>query len=280
MSLHPRTEDVLHGLAAVLGDHGRMSPESLEERVLNTFARLSESEAESVTNALGNVGQFFKSSGVKNVAGTALPIIGTAVGTAYGGPVGAAIGGSLGSAAGQAVAGKRPKAAPTTPAGQAPTKPDEPPASHAVPSPSGPSSVPPAPASGAEVGSAAAAQLLSVIQNPALLASLLSLVMGSSGKNSVPAGSNGTDVPVGAMMNLLSVLANRAASDAEEILAARQEAPPAYLLDESGCLTCDPAVPSERAEALLRVLSTSSESLSEEAGPDQYPDAWDDPNWW
>jgi hypothetical protein len=285
MTQYAEAEDILHGLAAVLAEPTRFaSPEILEERVLGALSRLTPSEAESFASALGDVGHFFKSSEVRGVAGTALPILGTAVGTVYGGPVGAAIGGSLGGAAGQAIAGKPPTSS-TRPPPQsaAPVGVDAPVAAPPGPVPGiGPAPGAATPAQTPQAGSAAAAQLLSVIQNPALLASLLALVMGSSGKTSVPVGS-GTEVPVGAMMNLVGVLANRAAEDAEEILADRQDGTPAYLFDESGSLTCDPAISSHRADALLRVLSAQVAVNLDESAPcrcAECEESWDVDSWW
>jgi hypothetical protein len=265
MTQYGEAEDVLHGLSAVLGDSARFaSPEILEQRVLGALSRLTPSEAESVTGALGDVGRFFKSNEVRGFAGAALPIAGTALGTAFGGPVGAALGGTLGGFAGQAIAGAHP-----APGGGA--------AGAGAPTGAPPSAPPP------QGGSPAAAQLLSIIQNPALLSSLLALVMGPDGKTSVPIGPNGTDVPVGAMMNLVGVLANRAAEDAEEILVARQDGTPTYLLDESGCLTCDPAVPSQRADALLRMLSAQRAGSSGQGaarGCAECTESWDTDDWW
>lgn len=264
MTQYGEAEDILHGLAAVLAEPIRFAPpEILEQRVLDALSRLTPSEAESFTSALGDVGHFFKSSEVRGIAGTALPILGTAVGTVYGGPVGAALGGSLGGAAGQAIAGK-PSSHGARPPQSAPAAVGASAASAAGPVPGiAPAPGAAGPAQSPQAGSAAAAQLLNVIQNPALLSSLLALIMGSSGKTSVPVGT-GTEVPVGAMMNLVGVLANRAAEDAESILEDQQDGTPAYLFDESGCLSCDPAIPSHRADALLRVLSA------------QAVDRWDD----
>jgi hypothetical protein len=285
MTEYGEAEDIVRGLSAVLGESARFaSPEILEQRVLDALSRLTPSEAESFTSALGDVGRFFKSSEVRGVAGAALPIVGTAVGTVYGGPVGAAIGGSLGGAAGQAIAGTRPAHAAPPPQPAAPVAVDVPVAAPAGPVPgTGPVPGVQPLAQSPQGGSAAAAQLLNVIQNPALLSSLLALVMGSDGKTSVPIGSRGTDVPVGAMMNLVGVLANRAAEDAEEILAVRQDGTPAYLFDESGCLTCDPAVPSQRADALLRALSAERDGSSDKRaayGCAECAESWDTDGWW
>jgi hypothetical protein len=267
MNEYSEAEDILHGLTAVLDEAAwRAPPEVVEQRVLDTLAGLSPLEAEGFASALGDVGNFFKSKEVRGFAGAALPVVGTAVGTVYGGPVGAAVGASLGGAAGQAIAGNRrthgaPPAQPT-----APPPATGPALASAPPAAGAPGALATEPQSQrAPAGSTAAAQLLGVIKDPALLSSLLALVLGSSGKSSIPVGNTGAEVPVGAMMNLVGVLANRAAEDAEQILAARQDGTPAYLLDQDGCLTCDPAVPSHRADALLRLLSSGRAGGLEES---------------
>lgn len=283
MTEHNDAEDIMHGLSAVLGESARFaSPEIVEQRVLGALAQLTPTEADSFTAALGSVGRFVKNSGLRDAAGAALPVVGTAVGTAFGGPVGAAVGGGLGTAAGQAIAGA-PRVQRTQP--PAPARSYEDPRLRPVPpAVSVGTAVQPTPVrSAAETGSAAAAQLLSVIQNPALLSSILALIMGASGRTSVPVGRDGVEAPVGALMNVLGVLAHRAAQDADEILAARQNETPMYLLDEHGCLTCDPAVPSQRADALLRVLTAEPPGGADEAGPygfDEFADDWAMDDWW
>ena len=259
-------EDVLYGLSTVLGESARaIHPSHLERHVLANLDRLAPEEAESFASALSSVGNFVKSSELRDVAATALPIVGTTVGTVYGGPVGSALGGALGNAAGQAIAAKRDPSivSGTTPA--APIASREPPSVvQAIPpgnqsidnSPATPPAAAPQPRPLVQEssGSTAAAQLLSIIHDPALLSSLLSLVLGSLGRTSVALGNGRGEVPVGALMNLVSELASRAAEDAEEILASREAAVPSYLFDDQGCLTCDPANPSECADALLRTL--------------------------
>ncbi|MFN2397742.1 MAG: hypothetical protein ABR543_03705 [Gemmatimonadaceae bacterium] len=283
-------DDVDAGLSVVFGDGARLtSAGALDHWIVDRLSRLTPQEEESVLGALGDVGRWAKSSQVRQFAGTALPTVGTLVGTAYGGPAGAAIGGGLGGAAGKAVSGggrsaqprvqsARPTAAlAVTPPTQAPAptgaEPLGEPIAHAASDP-------------AAAGSQAAAQLLSLVQNPALLSSLLALVMGAHGRPSVPVGEKGTEVPVGAMMNLVGTLANRAAEDAEELLSSRRDATPAYLLDDEGCVLCDPAVPSQRADALLRVLAQAEEPDWGDDDLNDPQDAWwggdatEDQGWW
>ena len=259
------TEDIASGLAAILGPRGlNMPPEVLERHVTGLLGRLSPADSENFTNALKSVGKFATSNEVRGFAAAALPIAGTAVGAAFGGPIGASLGGTLGGAAAQAVAPGRPTARAA--------------ASGPVAMPT--ASAAPAAPSSAQGGSAAAAQLLSVVQNPALLSSLLALVMGQNGKTSVPLSGSGMEIPVGAMMNLIGTLANRAAEDAEEILTAHGDAIPDYLFDEGGCLACDPAVSSQRADALLRVLAADAEASWDRDAESAEGDDWPESDWY
>jgi hypothetical protein len=255
------TEDIASGLAAILGPRGsNMPPEFLERHVTGLFNRLSPADSESFTNALKRVGQFATSNEVRGVAASALPIAGTAVGTIYGGPLGASVGSKLGGAAAQAIGPSGGRARPAAPAAPAATT------------------------TPAQQGSASAAQLLSVVQNPTLLSSLLALAMGQNGRTSVPLAGGDREVPVGAMVNLVRELAERTAEDAEEILAAEGDAMADYLYDESGCLACDPAVSSQRADALLRVLTADAEAALEgdedaDDGEDWEGEDWDADDW-
>lgn len=266
-------EDVLYGLSSVLGDSARFGPvHRLEAQVLDTLDRLNPYEAESFTSALSSIGNFAKSSGVRDFASAALPIVGAGVGTVVGGPAGTAIGASVGGMAGQAIASK-PHAAPSyqPPPSYQPAPVAQPVAAY-QPTPTAldvpqvaasaatiPAVMPAQPTVAGGGGSAAAAQLLGVIQDPALISSLLSLVLGTNGRSAIPL-KGGGEIPVGALTNLVSVLAGKASEDAEDILMARQDAVPSYLLDDHGCLTCDPANPRDRADALLRVLRSQRQS--------------------
>lgn len=119
---------------------------------------------------------------------------------------------------------------------------------------------PGAPSEPAAGGNQPAGQLLHVIQNPAFLTSLLSLVMGSHGRSSVPVA--GKDVPVGAFMNLISTLAGQAAQGAQTASSpTEEEAIPSYLTDAEGRLLVDPVDPVQRANVLLKLLEEESESM-------------------
>jgi hypothetical protein len=280
------SEDIANGLAAILSPRGlNASPGSIERQVENLFGRLSPADSENFMNALKDVGKGIQkvtsSKEFKGIVSTAAPIAGGALGTFIGGPLGTQIGSQLGSVAGQALTGGGIKAfqpkggvkglaqAAAVGALQGGAGGALQGAAGAIPALGG---VLPAlgiaPPQDPAAGSTAAAQLLSVVQNPALLSSLLSLTMGANGAQTVPVG--GTNVPVGAMMNLVGTLANRAAEDADAILAADQETAPEYLLDASGCLTCDPAVPSHRADAVMRLLYGEAEAEYEADAEAEY----------
>ncbi|MGB7292642.1 MAG: hypothetical protein WBD99_10760 [Thermodesulfobacteriota bacterium] len=166
-------------------------------------------------------------SKVGGVAAKALPVAAPIIGTAFGGPLGGAIGGTLGGLAGKALGGATAPRRPGRPGAQ--------PVLGKIPA-----------------GSSATAQLMSFLQNPKLLQSVLGQVLGPAGRSSVPVGPKGAPAPFGAFMNALSNLANQAALEAN----AREDAQetPRYLLDDEGEFKCDPAVPEERAQVLVEQL--------------------------
>lgn len=228
--------------------------DALFERVIS---RLTPLEAEGLGNALRSVGKWAGSRQVRSLAGGLLPIAGTAVGTVYGGPMGAALGRALGERVGQVVGGGARTPAPAVaPAGAAPV-------AYAAMPPGAPAATPASPvgpALGAEPaptvgdGSTAAAKLLYLVQNPAFLSSLASLVLGQQGAHSVTVGEGNVQVPVGAFVNAAASLVEKAAQDADELAGGPDEASDAYLRDDAGRLTVDPVVPDQRADALLRTL--------------------------
>jgi len=95
---------------------------------------------------------------------------------------------------------------------------------------------------------------MSLLQNPALLQSILGQLLGSAGSSSVPVGAQGTPAPFGGFMNALGVLANQAASEAQAGFAQEDtQTIPAYLVGPSGQFA-DPSIPEHRARALLERL--------------------------
>lgn len=277
-------DDIAAGLETVLSPKALRSPSSfVEQHIQSLMSRLSPADADNFMSGLkqvgSEIGKFATSKEARGIAGAALPIAGTAVGTMFGGPAGAAIGKNLGGAAGQAIAGGgggwRGAASRAMPGVVAAAQG----AGFAVPQPlvgvaqsalAGPN---------AAAGSTAAAQLLSLVQNPALMSSLVALAMGQHGATEVSLPATGTDVPVGAMMNLVGQLANQAAEDADDILAMRDAETPEYLLDASGCVSCDPNNAAQRAAALWRVLAAEDEAadamdaeVADEAPDDEWAD--------
>jgi len=237
-----QVEDIAAGLSAVLNDRLLRSG-AVERWVNDALAQLTPAESESVIGALRDVGRAVTSKEVRQAVGGALPVAGGIVGTVYGGPAGAAIGGTLGQTAGQIVSGRpaapRPVSAPA-----------------AAPASGSPA---PGPAPMPQAGSQAAGQLLHLVQDPAVVQSMLGLLMGAQGKTTVPIGQNGTPVTAGALMSLIGTLASRAAEDAEDMTLAMHAAGPAYLRDDEGNYVFDPASPEERAEALLGLIGSADE---------------------
>lgn len=85
-------EEIEAGLFEALGASADdATPELVEAWLDETASQLTPAESMSVENALRDIGRR-----AKELAGQALPAVGTVVGTAYGGPVGGAIGSKVG----------------------------------------------------------------------------------------------------------------------------------------------------------------------------------------
>ena len=275
-------EDIAAGLSAVLGPRGLNAPPGLVEQQLSgLLARLSPADAENILSGFKDVGQnlqrFATSKEVKGFVRTAAPIAGGVVGTYFGGPMGTQFGAQLGGMAGRAVTGGGlPTGAQARQVAQGAVQGAVHGAVHGAVQGAMPALGIVPPQGDPTAGSTAAAQLLSIIQNPALVSSLLSLTMGANGAATVPVGGGGTQVPVGAMMNLVGTLANQAAEDADAILLTSEaDSAPEYLLNESGCVSCDPAVASQRADAVMRLLNAVTEAEAE-AESDDYDGEYDE----
>jgi len=160
-------------------------PEVIESILAERFPEVAPQYVEDFTSWLRNAGQTVSQYAPGVVQGAAQ---GAAAGSVAG-PWGALIG-ALGGGALSALQGPQP--------GQRPAP---------VPSPAsapGATQAPgPAPASGN-----AAAQLLGMLNNPAVLQALMSIAMGQAGSPTVQAG--GQQVPVGNVLNTLGSLMNRA----------------------------------------------------------------------
>ena len=174
---------------AMRPEFAQSSPEEMVGALHGAIDSMSHAESFNFAKALGQIergaNQALSNPVVGQIARTALPVAVGAAGTLIGGPVGTAIGTSLGTA----VAKSLP---------QAPTR------ARPVPAPQ-PAAVDPRVA-----GSVAATQGLVLTQQPDVLKALLALALGERGASSV----NG--VPVGAVMNMLSSVFNKAAEDADE----------------------------------------------------------------
>lgn len=184
---------------------------------------------------LKGVGTFFKN---------ALP--GAATGASTGamfGPWGALIGGLAGAGLSGATAlmqqnkGRKKGRRPTPPApSRSPTP--------AAPTGAAPQTAPP---------KNAAAQLLGLLNNPAVTQSLLSVALGDKGKRSVP-GKSGSDVPIGAIMNALSQLVTTVSKEAAR--GSEAEADDGYLRDAHGAYAIDPTDALARAEWVVAQLGS------------------------
>ncbi len=227
------TGDARYGnaLRGLVREQYRLLPEAhLDALARSVAGRLSPFEAEDFWQTLQDVGRQ-----IAPIAAQVLPVAAPLIGTAIGGPLGGAIGSTVGGLAGQALAGAAGQPRPPAPGAGVPG---------AVPAPS------PLPAG----ATSATAQLLSLLQNPALLQSLLGQLLGGAGHSSVPVGAQGTPAPFGAFMNALGVLANQAASEAHAGFAGEDTRTiPTYLIGPSGELA-DPTIPEHRTRALLERL--------------------------
>jgi len=216
--------------------------QNLRDNLSERYAELSDEKLENLLEKNGmdaaamegffdQLGDFAKSAGqaVLKAAPSILPVAGSVIGTAFGGPLGASVGGSLGSLAGKALGGA---------SGQ-----------------TGPSASAQPGIAGLLGGSGAAGQLLQTIAKPETLQALSSMALGPLGKSNVDVG--GTSVPVGAFGNLLKVLSERMESEYYESIAANREAVPEYMQDYAGISKGDPAVSEHRASALYELLDSA-----------------------
>ena len=226
---------------ALREDHADAPPEEMEDALANVLESMTPAESFNFAKALRQVekgaAQALADPAVGQVATTALPLAGAAVGTYFGGSAGTAIGSGLGGAAAKALPGAKP----TPPAPAPPPMP-----SLSKPTVAG--------------GSTAAAKGLVLTQQPEVLKSLLALSLGEQGRKSVDG------VPVGAVMNLLSTIFGQAAADADELLHASDETA-GYLLDGEGQYNSDPVAPADRADALYAaLLDAENDHISEAVG--------------
>jgi hypothetical protein len=227
---------------ALREDYADAPAEEIEDALANVFELMTPAESFNFAKALRQVekgaSQVLADPAVGQIATTALPLAGAAVGTAYGGPAGTAVGSGLGRAAAKALSGAKPT--PATRPGQTP--------------------MPVTPTAPVAAGSPAAVKGLILTQQPEVLTSLLALALGEQGRRAVDG------VPVGAVMNLLSTVFGQAAADADELMYSG-EVSPSYLPEGDSAYQADPAAPANRADALYTaLLDAESEDLTEAVG--------------
>lgn len=229
-------------------EFARYSDEEIDLMLGEVFAGMSPEEIENFWKSIANF--------ARKAAPTVLPIVGAAVGTYFGGPAGTAIGAKLGGLAGKYVSGAAaPRRRPARGIRRHPAAGRR-------------SAVPPQ-------GSSATAQLLNLLNNPALIQSLLSRLMGASGRVEVIAGAEILDVEVGSLLNAVEQLAAEAAREAHEDGVAESNMPE-YLLDEDGVPSEDAGYPEVRAELLLELLNAAEaeEREAEYELSDETPEGW------
>jgi hypothetical protein len=219
-------------------DYAGAPPEQLDDALDSMFESLSPAEAFNLGKALRQIERgasaVLSDPTVGQIARTALPLAGGAVGTLIGGPAGTAIGRSLGGAAA--------KALPTGRGGSG------------VPAPNpGATVARPAPT----VGSPAATQGLILTQQPQVLQSLVAAALGERGRTEI----NG--VPIGAVLNMLSSVFGQAAADADALLDAGAESSEAWA-GSSRYPMRDRTDPDDRARSLYAFLLDDECDLLEE----------------
>jgi hypothetical protein len=231
---------------ALADDYRDVPPEDIESTLVDMFGSLSPAESVSFSQALRQIGATVNDPVFRQIAATALPIAGTAVGTLVGGPVGTAIGGSLGSIAANSLAPTaRPAAPPAAP---------RPAVAAAMPQ------VAAAPPPAAAPTPDAATKALLMLGLPAFQQLLVAAAMGQAGRQSV----NG--VPAATAFQLLSALLGKAAEDADQLMGESDEAS-LTAFDAEAELRADPLDPLDRADSLYRMLvESANEQIADEAG--------------
>jgi hypothetical protein len=230
--------DVLR--SAMREEYAEASVEEMGDALADVLDSMSPAEAFNFSSALNQIGKsasrLTSDPTFIQIARTAAPIAGGALGTVIGGPVGTALGSKLGNVAASALlaraapppAAARPVAAAPAPSPAAP--PPVIPAPAAAPpvaaapvpgvAPAPPSEIPlaPGPASSVAGGSAAAAQGLVLTQQPDVLRSLLATALGQHGRQQV------SGLPAAQVLGMLSQVLGQAAADADELMYLGQQA--------------------------------------------------------
>lgn len=223
---------------------------------------LTEEQAEGFWNTISNIGRGALEIGKRILPGVAS---GAATGS-FAGPWGTAIGGLIGGL-GSLFSGQRQQQPP----------PARPPIQGGIPIPA-PAVIPQVPSTGAGIPSSPlqgkaspTAQLLQLIQNPAVQQALTSIIMGPTGNKTIPVA--GTPVPTGDFLNLLNVLTASASKEAAENYGSNDDNSPFSSWWSLPLLGTDPANPEHRAEALIELLRRQEALTKMESYHHQEPES-------
>lgn len=200
------------------------------EYLIEQNLRVNTEDLEDFLGSLGNAWRTVSRAvaPVAKVIAPALPTVLGAAGTLVGGPIGTMAGTAAGKALQGALSGSQGQR--TIQPGSTTTQ--------------GPSSHPPQPA---------AAQLLQMLSRPEIMQGLSSMLLGGLGSGQVQVGH--TQVPTGAIANLLGVLSNRALAEFNAVMPSRGQEFPNYLINRNGeFVVNDPANPEDQADALLALF--------------------------
>ena len=214
-------QDLAGALRSALHEqYAGASDEELQDALDNVLDGMSPAEGFNFGAALSQIGKsanrLVSDPTFIQIAKTAAPIAGGALGSIVGGPIGTALGTQLGNLAVGALPAARPSV-PAQPPASAPAAapaPVPPPTPGAAPALSAAAVTPPvaAPVSPVAGGSAAAAQGMVLTQQPDVLRSLLATALGQHGRREI----NG--VPAAQVLSMLSQVFGQAAADADELM--------------------------------------------------------------
>jgi hypothetical protein len=230
------------GLRASLADeYADVPPDLMDEALGDVLASLSPAESINFGQVLRDIGagtaSVVNDPMFRQVAASAAPIAGSALGTLVAPGVGTAVGGSLGTIAANALA---PAAKPAPAA--------------ARPAAAAPAGRPPA----AAAGSDPATKALLLMRLPFIQQLLAALAMGQQGSTSVA----GVSAP--AALQALATFVGEAAADADELMSDESSFPG---LEAEAELYADPVDPLDRADSLYETLMESAnEEIAAAAG--------------
>ena len=268
VSQDQESEYYFEAVRLVLGDkEGTLSEDHIKLILQEAEAQLSPEEMEILEGFFSKIGRGLKKfgKGVVRIGKKALPIVGKVaqiaapiVGTVLGGPAGAMLGAKIGNIAGKVTQiGKATKGLGALFGGGRPARPT--PIKRQLFQPQ-PQRIPHNTTLKGnqqllQRNQPAANQLLGLLQNPALLQSLLGQVLGGRSQGTVrmttPNQGGTSNIPFGAFMNLLGQLSTQAAIEANGHVTDE----PTYLYDSQGEFAIeDPASAKARAEHLLQIL--------------------------